>query len=722
MISPSGLPITFYAFYAFEGEGVAGLTVTIDVYEGTSAVVTAGSATEVGGGLYRYTLAGGSTGDAECYAAVFKTAEDDVDAKHVPALWVVGQNLADGLTAPAGSAGGLATVDSATAAAADPAAKLAHWFKAEGLAAFAHGADLTAWVDSVTGTVEATPVGTAPTVDVTTDGLPHANFAGGDRRLRTGAVLTDAYDRAFTLFLVYAPTPGAFEVAVSSHTSEGGFWAGRVGSAIKSKPDSFGRPAGLADVEEAPYTGLTTLFGSDVDHASRGHRADPGKVVLAVVYDGVYVRTRVNGVQSARRMQGAMGLAGHALTLGGFHSSSLPLTGRLYEVAIAPVALAPAEVRAFEARLAAKHRVTPKRAVIADGNSLTYGSTAGDPDGSDLGSVGSYLYQLLGLLADGTAGTNKGVPGQGTSAMLMDQEVEVLESIGGMARDVTVVAWELPNEVSLLLGGGATLADALAMSKERFARYCRRAREAGARVLAIDVLPQTVAVAGASWDADVRQPLNAWLDAYWPTFADGLVVTRGTAGLADASDLTYFSDGIHLTAAGQLLVAGLVRDALQAMPTQVMPALSTAAFSAAATNAGTAAAQAAAANGKLPSDTAAKLARLDAAVSTRATPEDVEGGGGGSAGTGDTPVNHNTGGTDNLRFTTAGGAGIDGAEVIAYTTEEWDADPKTAEPRGRAFTGSDGRWANVMMLDAGEYTFVFNKSGYDTVTVEATVS
>lgn len=97
------------------------------------------------------------------------------------------------------------------------------------------------------------------------------------------------------------------------------------------------------------------------------------------------------------------------------------------------------------------------------------------------------------------------------------------------------------------------------------------------------------------------------------------------------------------------------------------------------------------------------------------------GGGGGSAGTGDTPVNHNTGGTDNLRAT-AMGNGLDGVAIYAYVASEWAADPLSAVARGLAFTGSDGRWATVMMLNSGiSYTFVFNASGRVVTTKDATI-
>lgn len=108
MLSPTNQAVEFYAFFTAEKQGKAGLVVTVDVWRGTTQVVTDGAATAVGGGLYRYTLAGGSTAAAESYAAVFKTADATVDARHVPSLWAVGRGMAAGLSAAAGGQTGLA--------------------------------------------------------------------------------------------------------------------------------------------------------------------------------------------------------------------------------------------------------------------------------------------------------------------------------------------------------------------------------------------------------------------------------------------------------------------------------------------------------------------------------------------------------------------------------------------------------------------------------------
>lgn len=82
----------------------------------------------------------------------------------------------------------------------------------------------------------------------------------------------------------------------------------------------------------------------------------------------------------------------------------------------------------------------------------------------------------------------------------------------------------------------------------------------------------------------------------------------------------------------------------------------------------------------------------------------------GGGGSGDTPVNEDTGGTDALAYKTSGGAGIQGATIRAYLTSEYNAGVYTV--RGQTTTTADGGWSAPMMLEADtSYTLVFYKAG-----------
>ncbi|MDZ4768057.1 MAG: hypothetical protein SGJ24_02925 [Chloroflexota bacterium] len=90
MLEQVGNALTFLAFYTQSGEGKTGLTVSVDVRRGATTLVSAAAASEIGGGLYSYTLASGSVSSEGLYTAVFRTTDATVDQKHLPALWTVG--------------------------------------------------------------------------------------------------------------------------------------------------------------------------------------------------------------------------------------------------------------------------------------------------------------------------------------------------------------------------------------------------------------------------------------------------------------------------------------------------------------------------------------------------------------------------------------------------------------------------------------------------------
>lgn len=91
MIEQQSQAVSFIVFYTASKQGVTGLTVTADVYElaNSTKIVSAAAATELGDGLYFYTLAGTATATKSAYLAVFKTS-GAVDQQHIPAAWFVG--------------------------------------------------------------------------------------------------------------------------------------------------------------------------------------------------------------------------------------------------------------------------------------------------------------------------------------------------------------------------------------------------------------------------------------------------------------------------------------------------------------------------------------------------------------------------------------------------------------------------------------------------------
>lgn len=94
--------IQFLAHFVASGVGATGLTVTVDIRKWDGAtltiIATDAVATELGGGMYGYSLVSGSVGSEALYTAVFKTA-GTADQKHLPALWCVGKSGVENLDA-----------------------------------------------------------------------------------------------------------------------------------------------------------------------------------------------------------------------------------------------------------------------------------------------------------------------------------------------------------------------------------------------------------------------------------------------------------------------------------------------------------------------------------------------------------------------------------------------------------------------------------------------
>ncbi len=90
-----------------------------------------------------------------------------------------------------------------------------------------------------------------------------------------------------------------------------------------------------------------------------------------------------------------------------------------------------------------------------------------------------------------------------------------------------------------------------------------------------------------------------------------------------------------------------------------------------------------------------------------------------TAGQGSIAVNHDTGGTDALRYE-HNGSGIPNAVIRAYVKADYDLGTRAVV--GQSITGTDGRWQTDMMLDADTYTLTFEATGYELYTVEVAVA
>lgn len=96
MIALPSTNLRFSAFYTNSGVAATGLTVDVDIWLGNTKIVSKGTAGEVGGGLYAYTLGSGSTAQLGSYIAIFQ-ASGTVDQSDIASVWVVSSIIEDGV-------------------------------------------------------------------------------------------------------------------------------------------------------------------------------------------------------------------------------------------------------------------------------------------------------------------------------------------------------------------------------------------------------------------------------------------------------------------------------------------------------------------------------------------------------------------------------------------------------------------------------------------------
>ena len=91
-------------------------------------------------------------------------------------------------------------------------------------------------------------------------------------------------------------------------------------------------------------------------------------------------------------------------------------------------------------------------------------------------------------------------------------------------------------------------------------------------------------------------------------------------------------------------------------------------------------------------------------------------------GSGDTLINHDSGGADTLRVVDGNGNGIVDATIQAYVASAFSSNPLTATVQATATTAADGRWKTPMLLDSGtEYTlYIYKQAAFGPATVDIT--
>lgn len=175
-------------------------------------------------------------------------------------------------------------------------------------------------------------------------------------------------------------------------------------------------------------------------------------------------------------------------------------------------------------------------------------------DGNSLTAFVGYPGMLPALLRPGFTTTiiNYAVSGQTTINMLSDAVTQI-DTTANKAKSYNILfMWEGIND--LFFGATANAA------YNRIVEYCNGRRAYGFKVLVGTLTPRTNAGTPSDYEAK-RLEVNTLIRANYTTFSDGMVDIGGDANLGAtgaSNNTTYYYDLVHMTTAGNQIVAGLV--------------------------------------------------------------------------------------------------------------------------------------------------------------------
>ena len=185
------------------------------------------------------------------------------------------------------------------------------------------------------------------------------------------------------------------------------------------------------------------------------------------------------------------------------------------------------------------------RWVVFDGDSLTYGQ----------GVTNGTHYPPVTVAATSRQwhGVNVAIGGQKLGSMTTAGPTRVDTQYDATREKNVLVIWS-SNDLSV-----STAAE----THDLLEAYCLARQAAGWTVLVCNATPRTT-----SGFNTLRNAYNVLIAANYTDYADGLIDLAADSTIgddADASNATYYGDGVHMTTAGYAIVAGLVTTALDAL-------------------------------------------------------------------------------------------------------------------------------------------------------------
>ncbi len=186
--------------------------------------------------------------------------------------------------------------------------------------------------------------------------------------------------------------------------------------------------------------------------------------------------------------------------------------------------------------------MAPTHVVVCDGNSL------GDSRSS------SYPVTLENALGSPWVVYNPSFSGNTTANNLDRAPGHVDLHYRASQLQSIVVIWEICN--SLFFGATRDT------TYQQYKKYCLARKALGWKVIAVTVTPHYNYLLSPTFNEDVAY-INADMRLHYRDYADELADVAASPLLDDASDKTYYADGVHMTDAGYAVVAGIVEAAVK---------------------------------------------------------------------------------------------------------------------------------------------------------------
>jgi len=192
--------------------------------------------------------------------------------------------------------------------------------------------------------------------------------------------------------------------------------------------------------------------------------------------------------------------------------------------------------------VAAGAAAAPTHVIVCDGNSL------GDSRAS------SYPITLENSLGPPWVVYNPSFSGNTVSNNIDRAPEHVDAHYRASQAQHIVVIWEICN--SLFFGATRDT------TYEQYKKYCLARKALGWKVIAVTVTPHYNYLLTPTFNEDAAA-INADMRLHYRDYADELADVAASPQLGDASNKTYYADGVHMTDAGYAVVAGIVEAAVK---------------------------------------------------------------------------------------------------------------------------------------------------------------